>query len=169
MPKQFAFSAEFGHSVEQVHALVSDPAYWGSRWEANDRSSVQVAAAQDADGAPVTVVTMTELVDTDGFPALVRKAIRGDVRMERIDTWRPLEGGRAAGRVDGNATGVPVAIVGEYDLRPSDTGAVLDVRGTVTVKVPIIGGQIEKMVEQMVEQMVTRDRDDIDARLGAAN
>ncbi|WP_305094192.1 DUF2505 domain-containing protein [Prescottella sp. R16] len=169
MSKQFEFSAEFGHTVEQVHALVTDPGYWGSRWEGNDDSSVTVTDGRDADGAPVTTVAMSGLIDTSGFPALVRKVIRGEVRLERVDTWRPLEGDRASGRVEGNATGVPVEIVGEYDLRPSGAGSVLDVRGTVTVKVPVVGGQIEKMVEQMVEQMITQDRDDIVARLGAAN
>ncbi|RVW10670.1 DUF2505 domain-containing protein [Prescottella agglutinans] len=158
MPKRFEFSAEFDHPVERVHALLTDEDYWRSRVAAESRAVVQVGEEADGDGPPVVTVTMTETVDPDNFPALVRKVIRGEMRMERTDVWCPVDGGRAAGRVTGRSTGIPVAIDGEYALRPNGAGAVLDVRGTITVRVPLVGGQIELLARQMVSQMVERDR-----------
>lgn len=165
MPKRFEFSAEFDHPVEQVHALLTDESYWRSRLADGPRAEVQVRDDRDVDGVPVVTITMSDVVDPDGFPALVRKVIRGEMRMERVDAWRPVDGGRAAGRVRGSSTGIPVAIDGEYALNPRDGGSVLDVRGTITVRVPLVGGQIELLARQMVAQMVERDCDEAQRRL----
>ncbi|WFR74715.1 DUF2505 domain-containing protein [Prescottella defluvii] len=83
----------------------------------------------------------------------------------RTDAWRPVDDGRAAGRVTGRSTGIPVAIDGEYALRPNGAGSVLDVSGTITVRVPLVGGQIELLARQMVSQMVERDRVEAQRRL----
>jgi len=168
MPKQFEFSAEFDHPVERVHALLTDEEYWRSRVADGARAAVRVGAEQDTDGVPVVTVTMTDVVDADGFPALVRKVVRGEMRMERVDVWRPVADGRAAGRVRGTSSGIPVAIDGEYALSPRGGGSVLDVRGTITVRIPLVGGQIELLARQMVSQMVERDGDEARRRLSAA-
>lgn len=168
MPKQFEFSAEFDHPVERVHALLTDEGYWRSRVADGPRAAVEVDVDRDGDGVPVVTVTMTDVVDADGFPALVRRVIRGELRMERVDVWRPVHGGRAAGRVRGTSSGIPVSIDGEYELSPRRGGSVLDVRGTITVRIPLVGGQIELLARQMVSQMVERDRDEARRRLAAA-
>ncbi|MCL2536202.1 MAG: DUF2505 domain-containing protein [Nocardiaceae bacterium] len=166
MPKRFEFSAEFAHPVERVHALLTDEDYWRSRAAGGSSSaSVRVDEATDDTGRPVVTVTMTETVDPGNFPALVRKVIRGELRMERVDAWRPVDAGAAEGIVTGRSTGIPVAIDGEYALRPTGTGSVLDVRGTITVRIPLVGGQIELLARQMVSQMVERDHSEAQSRL----
>ncbi|WP_430331373.1 DUF2505 domain-containing protein [Rhodococcus sp. ACT016] len=165
MPKRFEFSAEFDHPVERVHALLIDEDYWRSRAAEGARAAVRVDETMDDDGQPVVTVTMTETVDTDNFPALVRKVIRGEVRMERVDAWRPVDAGAANGLVTGRSTGIPVAIDGQYALRPNGAGSVLDVRGTITVRIPLVGGQIELLARQMVSQMIERDRSEAQSRL----
>ncbi|PTR30484.1 uncharacterized protein DUF2505 [Rhodococcus sp. OK519] len=159
MPKRFEFSAEFEHPVERVHALLTDETYWRSRIPPESRGTVEVVGAVDGDGRPLVTVTMIETVDADSFPSLVRTVVRGEMRMQRVDSWSPVGDGRASGRVEGTSTGIPVVIDGVYELRPHRGGAVLDVRGSVTVKVPLIGGRIEVLARQMVGQMVARDRD----------
>jgi hypothetical protein len=166
MPKRFEFSAEFDHPVERVHALLTDEDYWRSRAaDGSSRAEVRVEAATSDDGQPLVTVTMVETVDSDNFPALVRKVIRGEMRMERVDAWRPVHDGAARGLVTGRSTGIPVAIDGEYALRSHGAGSVLDVRGTITVRVPLVGGQIELLARQMVSQMVERDRTEAQSRL----
>jgi uncharacterized protein YndB with AHSA1/START domain len=168
MPKRFEFSAEFGHPVERVHALLTDEEYWRSRLATGSRGTVQVAESVDPEGRPLVTVTMTETVDPGNFPSLVRKVVRGEMRMQRVDSWSPIDDGRASGRVEGTSTGIPVAIAGDYDLRPQAGGSLLAVRGTITAKVPVIGGSIEALARQMVGQMVARDRDEVLRRLTAA-
>ncbi|MGO4203315.1 DUF2505 domain-containing protein [Rhodococcus sp. TAF43] len=165
MPKRFEFSADFDHPVDRVHALLTDEGYWRSRMPPQSRGSVRVDRTSDGDGQSLVTVTMTEAVDTDTFPALVRKVIRGEMRMERIDTWRAVHDGRASGTLAGSATGIPVTIDGEYTLRPGTSGSVLDVRGTATVRIPLVGSQIELLVRQMVSQVVERDRAEAHRRL----
>lgn len=165
MPKSFEFSAEFAHPVERVYAVLTDEAYWRGRLAPDSRAAVQVVDSLDGDGRPLVTVTMTETVDSASFPALVRKAVRGEMRMQRVDSWSPVGDGRASGRVEGTSTGIPVVIRGDYDLGPHAGGALLAVRGTITAKVPVIGGSIETLARQMVGQMVTRDRDEVLRRL----
>ena len=49
-------------------------------------------------------------------------------------------------------------IQGSTLLRPAEAGTVLDVRGEVTVKIPLVGGQIEGLAAKMVGQIVEKDR-----------
>ncbi|CAM2782311.1 DUF2505 domain-containing protein [Prescottella defluvii] len=165
MPKRFEFSADFDHPVDRVHALLTDEDYWRARMPPQSHGSVRVDRASDADGSALVTVTMTETADTDRLPALVRKVVRGEMRMRRIDTWRAVHEGRASGTLEGSATGIPVTIDGEYVLRPDERGSVLEVRGTATVRIPLVGGQIELLVRQMVSQMVERDRAEAHRRL----
>ncbi|QBJ97573.1 DUF2505 domain-containing protein [Rhodococcus sp. ABRD24] len=168
MPKRFEFSAEFDHPVERVHAVLIDEDYWRSRIVEGSRGTVRVESVADDDGLPLVTVTMTETVDPDRLPAVVARTVRGDLRMERIDTWRTVRDGSASGRLSGSSTGIPVTIDGEYRLRPGGSGSVLDIRGTVRVRIPLLGSQIELMVRKMVEQMVARDRDEAQRRLDRA-
>jgi len=165
MPKRFEFSAEFEYPVERVHALLTDEGYWRSRLAPGSGGTVEVLESADHDGCPLVTVTMTETVDPGNFPSLVRKVVRGEMRMQRIDMWGPVDDGRAAGRVEGASTGIPVAITGDYDLSPLGDGALLAVSGTITAKIPVIGGSIEALARQMVGQMVARDRDELLRRL----
>lgn len=168
MPKRFEFSAEFGHPVERVHALLTDEKYWRSRLAPSSGGTVEVVESRGRDGRPLVTVTMTETVDPGNFPSLVRKVVRGEMRMQRVDAWSPVDDGRASGRVEGTSTGIPVTITGDYDLRPRSGGSLLAVSGTITAKVPMIGGSIEALARQMVGQMVARDRDEVLRRLTEA-
>ncbi|MGV9746466.1 DUF2505 domain-containing protein [Rhodococcus zopfii] len=162
MSKEFSFSADIDHSVEQVHAALISEEYWKGRLGGSPTGSVEIAAPQ----GPGTVrVTLTDETDISGLPAVVRGILRGPLVMERTDEWGPLDGGVARGTLTGGSSSFPVTIEGRSELRDRDGGAVLEVRGQVTVKVPVVGGQVEGLVLQMVEAIVSGDGAALNAQL----
>ncbi|MFZ2527986.1 MAG: DUF2505 domain-containing protein [Rhodococcus sp. (in: high G+C Gram-positive bacteria)] len=154
MSKEFSFSADIDHNVEQVHAALISEEYWKGRLGGSTTGSVEVGSP----AGPGTVrATLTDETDTSGLPAVVRGILRGPLVMVRTDEWGPLEGGAAQGTLTGGSSSFPVTIEGRSGLRARDGGAVLEVSGQVTVKVPVVGGQIEGLVVQMVEAIVSGD------------
>ncbi len=77
-----------------------------------------------------------------------------------------LDGDHADGRISGSSTGIPVKIDCTSVLRASGDVTVLDVSGSVQVKIPLVGGQIESLVRKLVGDMVGQDRDAIEKWLG---
>ncbi|NKS62718.1 DUF2505 family protein, partial [Rhodococcus hoagii] len=83
MPKRFEFSAEFEHPVERVYAVLTDEAYWRGRLAPARAQPCRWSTPSTGTAGPLVTVTMTETVDSASFPALVRKAVRGEMRMQR--------------------------------------------------------------------------------------
>lgn len=154
MSKEFSFSADIDHNVERVHAALISEEYWKTRLGGSTTGSVEVTSPA---GPGTARITLTDETDTSGLPAVVRGILRGPLVMERTDEWGPLEGGAAQGTLTGSSSSAPVAIEARSELRARDGGAVLEVRGQVTVKVPVVGGQVEGLVVQMVEAIIAGD------------
>ncbi len=68
-----------------------------------------------------------------------------------------------AGTLAGSTSGLPITIAAHSELRGNaDGGTEIEVRGEATVKVPVVGGQIEGLIVQLVENIVQNDRIDLD-------
>ncbi|QNG17854.1 DUF2505 domain-containing protein [Rhodococcus triatomae] len=156
MPKTFEFSEQLSCPVDIAYAVITDPDYWRRRF-------AEVPEKYELDPVPGAFgITVRDRIGADGLPSVVRKVVSGEITAERVDVWGPLDGDRVAGTVTARATGIPVAIDGALRLAPAGGGAELRATGSVAVKIPLIGGQIEVMVRKMVADMVTRDRDAIE-------
>lgn len=84
MSKEFSFSADIDHSVEQVHAALISEEYWKGRLGGSSTGSVEIGSP----AGPGTVrVTLTDETDTAGLPAVVRGILRGPLVMHRTDEW----------------------------------------------------------------------------------
>ncbi|MFD4368400.1 DUF2505 domain-containing protein [Rhodococcus sp. NPDC058521] len=157
MPKRFATTIELDHDVEAVHAALTDEAYWQYRLRESETAQTRI----ESPGPGALSVTVTETTDPEKFPAVVRAVVRGPMKIERTDSWGPLSDGRAEGSFGGSTTALPLTIDGSFVLRGSGAGSVIDVDGAVTVKIRLVGGQIEALAKQMVMQMVERDGGEI--------
>lgn len=157
MPKHFATTIELDHDAEAVHGALTDGAYWQYRLRESD--GAQSTIESPAPGA--LSVTVVETTDPEKFPAVVRAVIRGPMKVERADSWGPLVESRAEGRFRGSSTALPITIEGTFALRDADRGCVIDVDGSITVKIRLVGGQIESLAKQMVTQMIERDGKEI--------
>ncbi|MEN0134534.1 MAG: DUF2505 domain-containing protein [Rhodococcus sp. (in: high G+C Gram-positive bacteria)] len=158
MAKSFDYSEEVAYPIDRVHAALTDPAFWQHRFEeAPDKLTLD-----DSRGPGTLTATMRDTIGASSLPGLVRKVVTGELKVERADAWGALDGDHADGRITGSSTGIPVQIEGTSVLRASGDVTVLGLTGTVQVKIPLVGGQIESLIRKLVGDMVGQDRDAIE-------
>lgn len=127
-------SSRYAASVDEVRAMLTDPAF-----------RQRVAAAQDARSADVSVEGETVVLDlvtpNSGIPGFARKFAGETTRSITTETWA---GDEASFRVE--TPGKPTSISGTRRL-VAEGDATLDVfEAEVTAKVPLIGGKIENLM-----------------------
>lgn len=126
---------------QQVVRARTDPAYL----EALCRRTGAVEHEVTVDGLRTVV---RRVMPTDRFPDFARRLTGERITLVETTTWQPEADGDGArrGEVHLGIEGAPVTATSTTVVRPDGTGAVEQVDGTVTAKVPLVGGKIEKAV-----------------------
>lgn len=130
---------------EDVFAMLADPAFRERVGDAQGVASIDVTLTREGPGFSVVIDT---LQDTAGLPAIARK-IAGDTTQAVVrEQWADATGGT----VEITAPGKPTKAVGTVGLSPSATGTTYVLELDVTVKVPLIGAKLEKVMADNIEQ-----------------
>jgi len=144
-------SAEYDGSVEAVHRAFSETDYWLARLEysAVDEStleSMRVGGESGGDGT-IDVVTL-QVMHSHNLPRVVTQVHRGDLCVRREETWSPVTDGTTTASIRGSILDAPVNLSGTAVLSPiaASGGARLEVQVTVHVRIPLIGGKLEKLI-----------------------
>ncbi len=168
MPRSFDIVVDSPASVEQVHAAFSSEDYWLARHAAFDVASTLDSLVVDADGT--VTVHATQYLGRRLLPASVAKFVPAELKILHSETWRPDTAGQVRGQVDVAAP----ASLGSGHLKawlaPVDStvgGSRLRFAATVAVKIPLVGGRIEKVLGveladniQAIQQFTTEWIDD---------
>lgn len=152
MPKTFDTSVETSLSVQQIHAAFSERAYWVARVEPHNGT----AELRSFDVGPKGEVRVTVAQDLRGtvLPGLFGKLYPRGVELVQSETWTVERGDKVRGLIHVEAHGAPGSGRGAIEMTPARDGKRLDCRGTVKVKIPIVGGKIESYFgRQMVDQI----------------
>ncbi len=157
-------SADYGGSVEQVHAAFSDEQYWLARLAdsgADDAmlNAIRIGGPAGDDGS-VEVVT-TQVLRADRLPGVVTQFHRGDLHIRREENWGPVSGGTANATIVGSIANAPVALSGTAVLTPipESSGARLNFGATVVVRIPLVGGKVENFIgHELVELLIAEQR-----------
>lgn len=159
MPRSFDLAAEYDGTVEQVHSAFSDRAYWLARLADSGADDATLDAMTIGDDAGIDVKT-TQVLRADRLPAVVTQFHRGDLAIKREEVWSGVSDGRATSTVTGSIPGAPVSLTGSAVLAPrSDGGSRLQLKVTVEVRVPLVGGKIENFIGNgLVELMIAEQR-----------
>ena len=152
MPRQFDVTTATSATVAQVHLAFADETYWSDRLMAYGGGSITLDSL--VVGERSVLVATTQDLRNDVLPALIAKAIPGDLKVVREETWRFVNGGELRGDVVITASGAPLSGVATAVVRPTEDGALLRFAGTVQMKVPLIGGQIEKYISSQITEEI---------------
>jgi hypothetical protein len=151
MPRSFDMSADYDGSVEEVHRAFTERDYWLARLEYSsvDESkleSMRVGGESGSDGT-IDVVTL-QVMHGHNLPGLVTQFHRGDLRVRREEYWGPITDGVATATLAGSLVGAPANASGTAELSPipETRGSRLTCRLTVQVRIPLIGGKLEKLI-----------------------
>lgn len=145
MPRSFAVSAESPASVEQVFSAFGNEDYWRARLALFGNGAATLdSLAVDADGT-VSAAVAINLV-RERLPKVVSRLHGLGLDLVQTERWSRMEDGRLRGQVNVAAIGVPLSGAGEGVVAPVCDGSRLNYTATVEVKVPLIGGQVEKFI-----------------------
>lgn len=125
-------------TCEQAYAMVTDQNF--------------LAQACSDLGAPDPDITVsadepktTRVSGAVDVPPAMAGFLGNTMNVTQEMSWGPrsADGSRSA-RLQLTVAGLPVSVDANAQLAPTASGCVIDYRGTLTVKIPMIGGMIEK-------------------------
>ena len=145
MPRSFELTAESPNSAERIHATFRDERYWRARLSKfNDGGPTLDSLVTGTDGT--TTVTMTLHFGVEQLPPPMNRLHRGTLRIIQVESWHAITDGIVHGMIAVHAPGAPVSGHGELSITSAPGGSRLVGRGTVDVRVPLIGGTIAGLV-----------------------
>lgn len=162
MPRSFDLSADYLDGVEELHRTFGDADYWRARLadipvDQARLESIRVGGEAGDDGT-IEVVTLQE-VHSHNLPAMVTQLHRGDLYFRREESWGPVTEGMATASIKGSIVDTPVNVLGTAELSPiAHGGARLTFRVTIHVRIPLIGGKVEKIIGTHLADLVTREQ-----------
>ncbi len=145
MPRSFDIATEYAGTVEQIHAAFCDEQYWLARLAASGADEWTLESFRVGGDGGVDVVT-TQVLRAQRLPGVVHQFHHGDLEIRRAETWTGVSDGAAQAAVASSIVRAPVALNGDASLSPVIDGARLAFRATVEVRIPLVGGKMEKFI-----------------------
>ena len=148
---QFTQSISYPGTVDEVVAMYLTPAYLERRFGqfvVEDSSTVSV----EGERASFAGTVRPELI-----PAAASRFVKSDLRVTFTEEWATNEAG-ATSRTSVTVDGAPVSVEATSTLSPSDAGSAREVSGNVSVRVPLLGGRIEKEAVTHLGRVVEREQ-----------
>ncbi|MGZ8178473.1 DUF2505 domain-containing protein [Williamsia sp. SKLECPSW1] len=143
--------------LDRIRAAVGDRAYWEALAASVEKSPGEVRSV-DVSGDRVTV-ELTQRIPADKLPSVVTSLVSGDLAIERTMSWTFTSPTSADGAFHATVPGTPATTEGEFRLREGDGSTVAEFDGSVTVRIPLVGGKIEKLISQNMLTLFDAERD----------
>lgn len=145
MSRSFEVVTDSPASVEKIHAAYCQEGYWQARIAAGSAAATTLdTLIIDPDGSVKVIVT--QHVGRQLLKGPLAKLLPGDVKLVHNETWEPDGDGGVSGRISISA-GVLGSGHADNRLAPADQGSRLRSTGKVEVKIPLVGGKIEKFIK----------------------
>jgi hypothetical protein len=158
MPRSFDMATDYRASVERVHRAFCDERYWLARLADSGADEARLDALRVRPDGGIDVVT-TQVLRSDRLPGVVSQFHRGDLTITREESWTALLERRATAAVSGGIAQAPVSLTGAAELAGGEAQARLAFRATVEVRVPLVGGKLEKFIgAQLSELLIAEQR-----------
>lgn len=148
---QFTQSMSYPGTVDEVVAMYLNPDYLERRF---GRFVVEGSTTVSVEGqrASYAGTVRPELI-----PAAAARFVKSDLRISFTEEWTTNEAG-AASRTSVTVDGAPVSVEATSTLTSAEAGSVRDVTGNVSVRVPLLGGRIEKEAVAHLGRVVEREQ-----------
>ena len=143
-PMKFRHELRYDAPPDQVFEMLADPAFRQAACEAQDVISAEVQLERD--GAGFTLV-IDQLQRTDDLPGFARTFAGASTQAIQRETWASPAGGD----LEIEAPGKPTRMSGTIRLEATGTGTTEVVELEIKVKVPLIGGKLEKLMAEKVQ------------------
>ncbi len=143
MSHSFEIVTESVASIDQIHAAFGREDYWLDRLT-GDASTTLDSLVVAADGA--VEVHITQHLGRQILPALVTSFVPADLKLIYRETWRQTEDDQLRGTSHVSASGGLGSSRADNWLTRVGTASQLRATGRVDVKIPLVGGKLEKTI-----------------------
>ena len=149
---QFTQSISYPGTVDEVVAMYLTPDYLERRF---GRFVVEGSTTVSVEGqrASYAGTVRPELI-----PAAAARFVKPDLRIAFTEEWTTNEAG-ATSRTSVTVDGAPVSVEAASTLASAEAGCTRDVTGNVSVRVPLLGGRIEKEAVAHLGRVVEREQE----------
>jgi hypothetical protein len=144
MSRTFDISTESTVTVEQFYAAFSSEGYWADRFAASDGNITLDSLIVEADGT--VTICATQHLGRQLLPGVVAKLVPGDLKILHSETWGPVADQQVRGQVTVSAPGGLGSGCADAWLTPDGNGSRMRFATTVEVKIPLLGGKMEKSI-----------------------
>jgi hypothetical protein len=142
-PMKFRHELAYDAGPDQVFEMLADPAFREAACAAQDVISADVELTRTGNGFSLTVDQQQR---TDDLPSFARAFAGDSTQAIQREEWADTTGGTL--KIE--APGKPSEIAGTITLRPEGSRTVEIVELDVRIKVPLIGGKLEKLLADKV-------------------
>jgi uncharacterized protein YndB with AHSA1/START domain len=140
---RFRHELRYDAPPDQVFEMLADPAFRQAACEAQNVISADVRLDRDGEGFTLVIDMLQR---TDDLPGFARTFAGESTQAVQRETWTDASGGDL--RIE--APGKPTSMNGTIRLEPDGAGTKEVVELEIKVKVPLIGGKLEKLMADKV-------------------
>lgn len=140
---KFRHEMTYDASPAEVFEMLADPGFREASAAAQDVISADVVLERDGNGFELTVDQMQR---TDDLPSFARTFAGHSTHAIQRESWADTTGGTL--QID--TPGKPSTLIGTITLRPEGSGTREIVELEIKVKLPLIGGKLEKLLGEKV-------------------
>jgi hypothetical protein len=142
---------------ETVFEMLCDREFQERKCRATGALAFTVDVVRHGDGS--ATISTQRTMPTDSFPEFVRSFVGDSVQLVEVGAWRPADqDGTRSGTLSVEIAGTPVQMSATLRLRPDGgerrPATVQTVEGELRVKVPLVGGKIEKAAEPAIRMAI---------------
>ena len=147
---QFTQSVSYPGTVDEVVAMYLTPDYLERRF------GQFVVAGSSTVSVEGERVSFAGTVRPELIPSTASRFVKSDLRISFTEEWTSNEAW-ARSRTSVTVDGAPVSVEATSTLTGTGTGCSREVSGNVSVRVPLLGGRIEKEAVAHLGRVVERE------------
>jgi hypothetical protein len=143
---KFRHELSYDAPPAQVYAMLADPEFRRQSCAAMEVISADVQLEPDPEGGEGFSLVIDQLQNTRDLPAYARTFAGESTQAIQREVWP----GTTTGSLSIESPGKPTSASGTIRLEPDGSGTTEIVELEIKVKVPLIGGRLEKLMAEKV-------------------
>ncbi len=140
--------------VADVMVLMSAETHWVER--ARLSRPMETTLEGVVVSADEVTATTRSVIPLDWLPSAMRGLAQAPPAVRRIERWR-LRGERLDGVMTFTFRGIDATAAGSGLVSPLDGGSTIEVTIDIAVRIPFVGGTVERLVAAQLEDMLRRE------------
>lgn len=156
MTTKVAFNFRYPKSKKDVLRAFTDRSYFERKYAVLGCENIRVLDSRRESGKSFHIRVQMKQKSSSPVPSFAKKFLSEWQETIQRDAWNVLLG---TGQINIDVVGVPAKINADMTIFDTDTGSQNDVTFTVSVKLPLVGAKLEKLIAQDIKAKAAADHE----------